>query len=96
MAAFFSIRFVDGADIEVILVLPWRDNGQVEYVATASWPWIPGKYGCFCLLYHVYPQVRIKLVYGVCTRPVYGMKIKPVCGAQTRLVYRSQTKPVFF
>ena len=30
--------FLGGSEIEVKLVLPWRDSGKVEYNATAAWP----------------------------------------------------------
>ena len=34
-----SVRFIkNGEEIEVKLVLPWRDNGKIEYIATAVWP----------------------------------------------------------
>lgn len=33
-----------GSEIEVKLLLPWRDYGKIEYNATAAWPLDKNKY----------------------------------------------------
>lgn len=32
------LLFLGGTEIEVKLVLPWRDYGKIEYITSAVWP----------------------------------------------------------